>query len=403
MRIAFISGAFQPEFGGMAGHAYQVALYLSRQGHDIAIYARKEKCSLTQSVHIRVIPLLTHRFPGLDCLLLKYQLRLFKPDRIHISEAGLAYRSITRRYPTLVRVVGNDFLRPWTGFNLPLRFLLYRIPSKFIRNKINRIETLLRKKVILKRLKNAAILTNSQWTKNRLMENGIPEGHITMMAGGVDTGIFKPSQDKTAIRRELGLSDGWTIFITVCNLIERKGIDRVIQALARVIPECPDCFYVIVGDGNFQVELNRLIEENHLHDHVRFTGRLHQDQVARYYQASDIYVQISRDVILADGIHDNAESMGRTFIEAGACGLPVIAADVGGIPSVVGDGRNGILVKDPGDIGEISEKMLFLAEKPAVRRKLGENGTARVRNEFAWTIVCPKIERLMMQTSGTPG
>ena len=395
MKIAIISGTFQPEFGGMAGHAYQVARYFAQKGHRITIFARKGFCSKLNESNINVTPLLSHRFPTLDCFLLRYKLKKIKPEWMHITEAGLAYRTITKRYPSLVRVVGNDFLKPWAGFNLPLRFLLYRIPSSVIRKNIRSFEVRLRRKIVINRLKRVPILTNSEWTRSKLIENGIPEKNIHAIPGGIDLEIFKPSVEKTFLRKKYGVDKAQTVFITVASLIEMKGHDVVIEAINRLIKKNGNLHYIIIGEGKHRSTLEKQVYKNKLNDFVRFTGRLNQHEVAHYYQLSDVYIQISRDVEVIPGILDNAETMGRTFIEAGACGLPVIASNIGGIPSVVKDDYNGILVQNPRDVKKIAEAMSSLAGDEKLRYKLGENGLKRAKEEFSWGIICQKIETLM--------
>jgi len=392
MKIAIISGRFQPKFGGMSGHAYQVARHFSRKGAQVRIYARRGECSQLTEENITSIPLLTHRFPILDAFLLRLIMIRFQPDWIHITEAGLAYRCLTKRFPSLVRVVGNDFLRPWSGFNLPLRFFLYRIPSFKLRQKIKSFEIFLRRKIVINRLKKVPIITNSEWTFKKLVDNGIPKKNIHILTGGIDTKIFKPYTKKSTLRKELNLDENKLVFITVANLIERKGHDVVIMALSHLVEKYEHFYYVIVGDGEYRPVLEKLVNENSIAEYVRFTEKINQQEVARYYQASDIYIQISRDVEIIPGITDNAETMGRTFIEAGACALPVIASNIGGIPSVVRDGYNGILVQNPRNIKEITDKMMLLANNKDLRVQLGTNGVERSKTEFSWDIICRKIE-----------
>ena len=99
-------------------------------------------------------------------------------------------------------------------------------------------------------------------------------------------------------------------------------------------------------------------------------GRVSNDKLLKYYQAANIYVQPSRDIFLEHGFIDLSEGMGRTFCEAGACKLPIIATNSGGIPSVVKHMENGFLLDDPSNVELLKDKISYLINNENVRLKV---------------------------------
>ncbi len=104
---------------------------------------------------------------------------------------------------------------------------------------------------------------------------------------------------------------------------------------------------------------------------------------------------------MSHGLAD-VETMGRTYFEAGACGIAVIAARVGGVPAVVRDNVNGLLVSDPLDQAEIRAKLERLLADETLRKRLGAEGLRMARDEFSWDRVGAAFERLLLAASSGP-
>lgn len=389
MRILIITDQFPPvEFGGMAQHALHMARYLSQrhevlvatlQGHDPSVHAN-------EAFDFR--PVLTKRFLQYDAWTLRRLARSFRADVIHACTAGMADEKLCREFPVVTRVVGNDFIRPWYGFKLPFRRLLFRLPGTDRGRRLQRFELRRRKGRIIDQLKaNARVAANSGWTSDRLAECGVTVDRIRTMVGGLDTRTFHPSENNSETRKALGLPAEGPIIATAGNLIRKKGVDTVLRALAQ-LTVVPKPQYVIVGDGSEQANLSKLAGELGLQDRTFFVGRKSQAELAKYYQASDVYVLVSQE-----------ETMGRTYFEAGACGIPVIAARVGGVPDVVEHGGNGLLVDDPEDVGAVVAAIQRLLEDGALREQMGQAGLKRAREEFSWESVGAQFEELLTEAA----
>ncbi len=227
----------------------------------------------------------------------------------------------------------------------------------------------------------------SRYTAEVLTAIGVPEHKVRVLNNSVDTAEFYPCTDPAesdAVRslRARIIDDG-VIILTLARVIQRKGQDSVIQALSRLrqrLPaDAPHVRYVVAGRGP-EAELMRLkalAQQLGVSDQVIFWGYVPAEQMRAFYNACDIYVMNSRII----DRNQDVEGFGITFLEASACGKPVIGGRSGGIPDAVADGVSGYLV-DPEDIDTLTEQLYQLITDPELRRTLGANGLRRVQLEF---------------------
>jgi phosphatidylinositol alpha-1,6-mannosyltransferase len=108
-----------------------------------------------------------------------------------------------------------------------------------------------------------------------------------------------------------------------------------------------------------------------------------------------VFVQLSREA----GSGGGAEGFGIVCLEAGACGKPVVAGRSGGLLDAVSDGVTGILV-DPKDLGAVAEAILAVLQDPALGQHLGQQGQARVLQEFTWDHMAQRARRLFAEAAG---
>ena len=192
---------------------------------------------------------------------------------------------------------------------------------------------------------------------------------LTLIPNGVDVGLFKPRPRRPDLVDAYGLA-GCFVFVSVCRLLEKKGVDNTLRAFARLAD--PSCRYVIAGDGPFRPELEALAETLGIAGRVRFAGQLPADDLIDHYCLGDVFVMPNR--ALPDG---DTEGFGLVFLEANACGLPVIAGRDGGSTDAVQDGENGLVV-DGHSVDAIAAAMQRLRDDAALRRQLAEGGRAAV-------------------------
>ncbi|MCB0290717.1 MAG: glycosyltransferase family 4 protein, partial [Calditrichaeota bacterium] len=138
--------------------------------------------------------------------------------------------------------------------------------------------------------------------------------------------------------------------------------------------------------GEAEADMIGLIEKYDLKDRVFILKGIDDETLIQFYNISDVFLLLSRQ---ASDV--NVEGFGIVFLEANACGLPVVAGNSGGIPDAVADGKSGFLV-DPLDTQQIREKIIYLLQHPAEAKQMGEYGRKRVETNYNW----PKITQDML-------
>lgn len=163
-----------------------------------------------------------------------------------------------------------------------------------------------------------------------------------------------------------------------------KGLDVLWRAFPRVAARVPGARLVLVGEGDRRGELERRAAAEGLGGAVVFRGRLAPDDLARAYQRCAVAVLPSTS---------DAESFGMVLAEANACGRPVVGTRVGGIPSFVQDGENGLLVP-PGDAAALADALARVLLDPGLAARMGDAGRVRVLREHDWKALAERTEAI---------
>ena len=206
----------------------------------------------------------------------------------------------------------------------------------------------------------AAIVTVSQSLKDGLVSLGVNPEKVSVLRNGVDLDRFAP-RDRSAIRAKLGLRG--PIWLAVGNLVELKGVNITVEALAQV----PDATLLIAGDGPEEHRLRGLAERLGLGARVRFLGAIPQAELCDYYNAADVMVLAS-----------SREGMPNVVLEAMACGTPVLATPVGGIPELITVPEAGELMR------ERCPEALVQAWNTLQARKPDRDATRKFAERLGW-------------------
>jgi phosphatidylinositol alpha-1,6-mannosyltransferase len=193
---------------------------------------------------------------------------------------------------------------------------------------------------------------------------------MTLILNGVDPQRFRLQPRRTDLVRRYRL-EGRFVFVCVCRLIQKKGVDHTIRAFEQVIARHPDSRLLIVGKGPFEPELKALVRQVSLEETVTFAGEVADAELPAHYALGDVFVMPNR--AMADG---DTEGFGLVFLEANACGVPVIAGRDGGSVDAVEHGVNGLVV-DGHSVEAVAAAMLRLREDGALRDRLRQGGLAR--------------------------
>jgi glycosyltransferase involved in cell wall biosynthesis len=170
--------------------------------------------------------------------------------------------------------------------------------------------------------------------------------------------------------------DGPIRLLFVGRLVERKGIEYLVRALARVAHVRPATL-TVVGEGEWESEIRQAVERSGMSSRVHFTGFVPKRELTRLYGECDLFVLPA--VVDRKG---DTEGLGVVLLEALSFGRPVIASDVGGIPDIVRPGETGWLVK-PGDPGALAATILEAARDPSEARRRAARGLKWVEERFA--------------------
>jgi glycosyltransferase involved in cell wall biosynthesis len=211
---------------------------------------------------------------------------------------------------------------------------------------------------------------------------------VTVVHNGVDCEKFNPRNDRTRIRNQFDLKDRFTLLF-VAALTKwhgYKGLDTLLFGLSIALGKGLDVALLVVGDGSLKEEYQQLARRLHVQENVVFAGDVPDLQLPLYYAAADALALPSKNM---------SEGFGLTLLEANASGLPVIATSVGGIPSVVRDGYNGLLVK-PNDAHALADAIARIIKGRKEREEMGRNGRL-VAEEYDWKIVAAKTEQVYLE------
>ncbi|MBK7593539.1 MAG: glycosyltransferase family 4 protein, partial [Betaproteobacteria bacterium] len=199
-----------------------------------------------------------------------------------------------------------------------------------------------------------AVVAVSHFTEKaliRLMD--VDPCKIHLFHNGVDIQRFQPGPKRADLMERPGIA-GKQVILTVGRIVPRKGFDAVIRAMPTILASVPDAHYLIVGTGHYRAALEALVQECGMHDRITFIGPVADEDLADYYRLCDLFVMPNRE--MPDG---DTEGFGLVFLEANACGKPVIGGIAGGAVEAVRHGENGLLV-DSWSIGEIAENIVRL-------------------------------------------
>lgn len=209
---------------------------------------------------------------------------------------------------------------------------------------------------------------------------------VALLRNGVDLARFHPGVDPAAIRIRHHLGSAPTI-VAIGRLVPRKGQDVLIAALPQVQAAVPGTRLLLVGTGRDQQRLRRLARR-HRAEGVVFAGRVPWDELPAYHRAGTVFAHPNRS--RWGGMEQ--EGFGVVFLEAQACGVPVVAGSSGGSPEAVVDGHSGVLV-DGRDRRAVAAALIGLLTDEDRRRTMGAAARAWVDRSWSWDTIVDAFAR----------
>ena len=220
-----------------------------------------------------------------------------------------------------------------------------------------------------------------------------PAVPVSVLYPGADVERFRPDLETADIRQALGI-DGRPLVVCVSRLVPRKGQDVLIRAMPTIRRRVPDATLLIVGGGPYESTLRRLAEEAPPGS-VRFAGEVTESDLPRYYAVGDVFAMPCRTRVAGLEV----EGWGNVFVEAAACGRPVVVGNSGGARETLVDGETGLLVEGR-DVGEVAAAIGSLLAEPALAAEMGAAGRARVLRAHAWPGIAERLAAWLRSAVG---
>jgi phosphatidylinositol alpha-1,6-mannosyltransferase len=356
--LIFATSNFKPDTGGIAELGHQLARSLAVEGHRVSVLAAAAAAEMAEDDREPYRILRTAERQPREAA--ERLIQDEKPDLLFVLVIGsswLTARRLGRKYdiPVALYVHGLEILKRNNPYPVYLAKQLV-------------------KGIMLRR--SSMVMCNSFHTMQLAMRRGAHPEDIRVLHPGVE---YAPGTDWDT-PPTVDPAPGRFVFFTMGRVIRRKGIDQVIRALPLLLEEYPDLLYAVAGSmpEPYAAELKELVEKLSLSEHVRFLGKVSEEEKEQWYRRQDVFIMPSRHLENGD-----VEGFGIVFLEAGLYGKPVIGGDSGGVPDAVLHGRSGLLA-DPESPEAVAAAMKRLLEDSALRRRLGENGKQRAMEKFGW-------------------
>jgi phosphatidyl-myo-inositol dimannoside synthase len=220
-----------------------------------------------------------------------------------------------------------------------------------------------------------------------------PNVPVSVLYPGADVDRFRPDLPTGDVREKLGIGDR-PLVVCVSRLVRRKGQDVLIRGMDRVRRRVPDAALLLVGGGPDEARLRDLAAGAPAGS-VFFAGQVTEVDLPRHYAVGDVFAMPCRT--RRAGLE--VEGWGNVFIEAAACGRPVVVGDSGGAREALVDGQTGLLV-DGANADEVADAVASLLADPERARAMGEAGRARVERAHRWPAIAERLASWLREAAG---
>ena len=230
-----------------------------------------------------------------------------------------------------------------------------------------------------------------EFTRGAVANVLLREDHskLVHLPPGVDLTRFTPGIKSVELQKKWGIVDA-PVIVSIGRLVARKGSDQLIKAMPEVLQQFPKSKLLLVGTGNYQKRLEKSVRNLKVQDSVIFAGRVEHELLPDYYRLGDIFAAPCRSRY--GGLE--VEGLGIVYLEASACGVPVIAGKSGGAPDAVLDGKTGLLVNGR-DHREVGAAVIKLLSDQLLRQKMGADGRVWMEQLWSWEGIGARFEEII--------
>ena len=272
----------------------------------------------------------------------------------------------------IIRREGVDVIYGYESWGAPAasvlgRFFHLPVVTRFqgtflypmMQNKLKRL-MFFDRVLALKRHADLVVMANDGTRGDEVLKYlGVPESRVLFVTNGVAIPSVD-GVDREQVRQEIGVPPGCFVLLTVSKLAVWKRIDRVIQALPRVLEVHPNTLLVVIGDGSERDRLARLAQEKTVDHAVRFVGAVPHSDVRRYYRAADVFVSTY-----------DLSNRGNPVLEAMAHGCCIVTLADGSTDDLIAHGESAVLIDGRRISEELPEAIISLLNDSDLRSKLG--------------------------------
>ena len=200
--------------------------------------------------------------------------------------------------------------------------------------------------------------------------SGVPPAKCRLILNAIDTTVYAPSSDLSSSRERLGIPTDRFLIGSVGRLSVEKGYNFLIDAVNRVLKDGHNISLLIIGDGDIRGDLEAQIEHLGLHDRIQLAG--YQSNTIDWYRAMNLFVLASL-----------REGLPNVLLEAMAMEVPVVVTRVGGIPQVIRDHENGVLV-EPGDAKVLADAIREIVVNQKLASELARKARETVVENYSF-------------------
>ncbi|MDY6854432.1 MAG: glycosyltransferase family 4 protein [Thermodesulfobacteriota bacterium] len=348
MHIAIVTGGYYGLSGSFT-NARELAIHLAGKGHIVTILspdvAPEQNNKHMYFIRIQDIPLIPQNIFYFSSLLQVHRQHPIDIIQVYDSIAFLSVYPFAQYYsiPTVFSMQASIFSEGRSVDYSWLTAQILKFTNRFVARFADRL------------------ICISQEVVCCAIHAGAKKDRLVVITNPVDLSTFHPANE---------VKDNYTC-LYVGALRPTKGVEYLIHAIPHVLKQLPETRFLLVGDGPQKEEIERFIAEYEIDEAVHLEGYIPHDKLPLYYQRAHIFIMPSLN-----------EPQGIVTLEAMACGLPVIASNVGGIPEMVQDGHNGLLVP-PKNSEALGKAIVRLIGDASLCKRLSQNALLTAK-AFSW-------------------
>ncbi len=361
-------------------HVFEFCRQFSRMGHEVVLFVpnlgRKRELEGVRLVHVPV------GFKNSGVTFFSFYLSLFfillfyclksRPDVVYTRLQTMEWMATLLkgvfRFKYVVEVNGlapvemkiNNVSESWISCVIFMERIIYQLSDHLV---------------------TPSVLIRDYLVRNYKMN---PEA-VLVVSNGANPELSRP-MDKTECRNQLGLPPDGNYLVFVGSLKKWHGIDRLVPLMPHLIEDIPDCYLLIVGEGEKKADLEEWIGQKRMARNIILAGQVPFEKVPVYINAGDICLA----PYFEEGLNETGISPLKIF-EYMACARPIITNPVGGLEALFREHEIGVMIHsmNPKDWMKPIKDLL---QDPDKRNTLGNNGLRAVQAHFSWEAICKKIE-----------